>query len=117
MADSIPSNDPPPSAAAVARATSELNNLLQIMAGTSSSLKLTAKNSKDAAESVELLHTSIARAEKVTADLAAEAGGSNQKSSLASGDCPFCQGKENRLLLPSPSERSWWSTMRKRNSP
>ncbi len=82
MADSTPTDIPAPSATAVAKATSELNNLLHIMAGTSASIQQATKDSGNAAKYVDLLHTSIARAEKVTADLTAQAGGSNQKSLL-----------------------------------
>ena len=81
----MPNSDqtsPAPSAAAVATATSELNNLLQIMSTSGSSIEQLTKNNPHASRYLELLHSSIARAEKVTALLTTQAGGSNTKKLL-----------------------------------
>ena len=70
---------PEPSAEFVAKATSELNNLLQIISGSSSALEKTA-NAEQVAEYKEMLKTSIDRAELLGRELGNRAGGAAEKS-------------------------------------
>ena len=70
-----------PSKESISKATSELNNLLQIISGTSSALESGDEN-PNSKEYMEMLRLSIARAEKVAADLAGQAGGATEKVAL-----------------------------------
>src|ERR1700745_3551731 len=70
---------PEPSAEFVAKATSELNNLLQIISGSSSALEKTA-NAEQVAEYKEMLKASIDRAELLGRELGDRAGGAAEKS-------------------------------------
>jgi CheY-like chemotaxis protein len=64
----------------IAKATSELNNLLQIIAGTSSLIENIWEGNDASEKYLAMLRSSIDRAEKVTAELAKHAGGSEKKS-------------------------------------
>jgi len=64
----------------ISKATSELNNLLQIIAGTSSLIENIWEGNDASEKYLAMLRTSIDRAEKVTAELAKYAGGSDKKS-------------------------------------
>ncbi len=64
----------------ISKATSELNNLLQIIAGTSSLIENIWEGNDASEKYLAMLRTSIERAEKVTAELAKYAGGSDKKS-------------------------------------
>lgn len=64
----------------VSKATSELNNLLQIIAGTSSLIENIWEGNDASEKYLAMLRASIERAEKVTAELAKHAGGSEKKS-------------------------------------
>ena len=70
---------PEPSAEFVAKATSELNNLLQIISGSSSALEKTT-SSEQTAEYMDMLKTSIDRAELLGRELGSRAGGTLEKS-------------------------------------
>src|SRR2546425_13152711 len=63
----------------VSKATSELNNLLQIISGTSAEIGNLWEGSEDSAQYLNMLRSSIDRAEAVAAQLAEQAGGTNQK--------------------------------------
>ena len=63
----------------ISKATSELNNLLQIIAGTSSLIENIWEGNDASEKYLAMLRTSIERAEKVTTDLARYAGGSDKK--------------------------------------
>ncbi|MEY2557032.1 MAG: two-component system, cell cycle sensor histidine kinase and response regulator CckA [Verrucomicrobiota bacterium] len=60
-------------------ATSELNNLLEIISGTSSVIENIWDGNKDSEKYFEMLRTSVDRAAKVTAQLVEHAGGSDKK--------------------------------------
>jgi CheY-like chemotaxis protein len=64
----------------ISKATSELNNLLQIIAGTSSVIENIWEGSDGSEKYLAMLRASIDRAEKVTAELAQHAGGSEKKA-------------------------------------
>src|SRR5947207_7303785 len=63
----------------VSKATSELNNLLQIISGTSAEIGNLWEGSEDSEQYLNMLRSSINRAEAVAAQLAEQAGGTDQK--------------------------------------
>src|ERR1700719_4665428 len=63
----------------VSKATSELNNLLQIISGTSAEIGNLWEGSEGSEECLSMLRSSIDRAEAVAAQLAEQAGGTDQK--------------------------------------
>jgi len=63
----------------VSKATSELNNLLQIISGTSAEIGNLWEGSDSSEEYLDMLRSSINRAEAVAAQLAEQAGGTDQK--------------------------------------
>src|SRR5437773_10916273 len=64
---------------AVSKATSELNNLLQIISGTSAEIGNLWEANDASEEYLTMLRSSINRAEAVAARLAEQAGGTDQK--------------------------------------
>lgn len=64
----------------ISKATSELNNLLQIIAGTSSLIENIWEGNDASEKYLAMLRSSIERAEQVTAELAKHAGGSERKT-------------------------------------
>jgi CheY-like chemotaxis protein len=63
----------------VGKATSELNNLLQIISGTSAEIANMSEGKEGSAQYFNMLRSSISRAEAVAAELAEEAGAPDQK--------------------------------------
>ena len=63
----------------VLKATSELNNLLQIISGTSAEIGNLWEGSEGSEQYLNMLRSSIDRAEAVAAQLAEQAGGTDQK--------------------------------------
>src|SRR5438477_10186340 len=63
----------------VSKATSELNNLLQIISGTSAEIGNLWEGSEGSERCLNMLRSSIDRAEAVAAQLAEQAGGTDQK--------------------------------------
>src|SRR2546423_294423 len=103
MSPSEPNKFPPePSAEFVARATSELNNLLQIISGSSSALEKSTK-SEEAAEYMQMLKASIDRAELLGRELASRAGGTAEKAICNSEVSSFLKKKGNQ---PSPPRQT-----------
>ena len=72
---SVDSSDDP----AAQKAASELNNLLEIISGTSSALENIWAGNDGAQKYFEMLRTSVDRAAAVTAELAERAGGTDEK--------------------------------------
>src|SRR5881392_470062 len=66
------------------KVASELNNLIQIISGTSSSIENIWEGRPGSEKYYEMLRASIERAEQVTAQLVGGAGGTNCKSLLRS---------------------------------
>ena len=64
---------------AVSKATSELNNLLQIISGTSAQIGNLWEGSEDSQQYLDMLRSSINRAEAVAAQLTEQAGGASEK--------------------------------------
>jgi CheY-like chemotaxis protein len=64
------------------QSTSELNNLLQIISGTSSLIKTSGEDRESSEKYLAMLRASIERAEKVAADLTEQAGGTKQKVAM-----------------------------------
>src|ERR1043165_3502365 len=92
---------PEPSAEFVAKATSELNNLLQIISGSSSALEKTA-NAEQVAEYKEMLKASIDRAELLGRELGTRAGGVAERSICNTTVLPSARKKK---AGPQPSRR------------
>ena len=65
----------------VSKATSELNNLLQIISGTSAEIGNLWEGCEGSEQYLNMLRSSIDRAEAVAAQLAEQAKGANQKYS------------------------------------
>ncbi len=63
----------------VSKAASELNNLLQIISGTSSEIGNLWEGSEDSEQYLEMLRSSIQRAESVAAQLTEQAGGTDER--------------------------------------
>jgi CheY-like chemotaxis protein len=63
----------------VSKATSELNNLLQIISGTSAEIGNLWEGNESAEQYLSMLRSSIDRAEAVAVQLAEQAGGTDQK--------------------------------------
>jgi CheY-like chemotaxis protein len=87
MSANFESNSPQPPAPSdnsvpkksVSKAASELNNLLQIISGTSAEIENMWEGSDSADKYLEMLRESIERAETVAAQLSQQAGGAQQK--------------------------------------
>jgi CheY-like chemotaxis protein len=93
-----------PSAESVSKATSELNNLLQIISGTSALMGGPGEKSEDAEKYLAMLRTSIERAEKVAAELAVQAGGTRQKIAIHPDLAGFVRSK--KTMEESTSKQS-----------
>jgi CheY-like chemotaxis protein len=78
----------------LSKATSELNNLLQIISGTSSLMENGGQNPEDSEKYFAMMRTSIERAEKVAADLAEQAGGTSQKFAMHPELAAFMRNKK-----------------------
>jgi CheY-like chemotaxis protein len=79
MTPSDPTHKSGPSPELVAQATSELNNLLQVISGSTSAIEKVVKGDEAAAPYIEMLHASVDRAENVAHELAKQAGGAANK--------------------------------------
>jgi CheY-like chemotaxis protein len=75
-------SSPEPSNDSICKATSELNNLLQIISGTTALMEDAGQNSEESEKYRTMLRTSIERAEKIAAELAEKAGGATAKVAL-----------------------------------
>ncbi len=73
---------PAPETESLSKASSELNNLLQIISGTSLLLEKAGPGGEDSEKYRTMLRSSIERAEKVAAELAEQVGGTNTKSAM-----------------------------------
>jgi CheY-like chemotaxis protein len=93
MATSDKDKSGKPSPEFVAAAASELNNLLQIIAGSSTALERVAKGDKQAAQYLEMLQASVQRAETLGQEMAKQSGGAAQKSIRYSEIAGFLRDK------------------------
>jgi CheY-like chemotaxis protein len=69
----------PLSEESVSQATSELNNLLQIISGTSAEISHLCHDNENSEQYLRMLRSSIARAETVAGQLTEQAGGAGEK--------------------------------------
>jgi CheY-like chemotaxis protein len=84
------------------KVVSELNNLIQIISGTSSLIENIWEGRPGSEKYFEMLRVSIERAEQVTAQLVAQAGGTNRKRILSSD---LEQRFDEVLIAGAPSQR------------
>ena len=84
------------------KVASELNNLIQIISGTSSLIENIWEGSPGSEKYFEMLRASIERAEQVTAQLVAQAGGTNRKRLLPSD---LEQRFDEALIAGAPNQR------------
>lgn len=75
----LPKESSVPLPDSIVEGTSELNNLLQIMSGTSSLIEQACHGNEASEKYVSMLRASIGRAEKVAAELVKQAGGPPEK--------------------------------------
>jgi CheY-like chemotaxis protein len=78
----------------VSKAASELNNLLQIISGTSSEIENMWEGSDGAEKYLDMLRESIERAETVAAQLSQQAGGAEPKMLMHPKLAPFAKPKK-----------------------
>jgi CheY-like chemotaxis protein len=74
--------EPKPTRESISKSTSELNNLLQIISGTSTLIENVWEGSDGSEKYLAMLRSSIERAEKVAADLVEQAGGTDKKMAM-----------------------------------
>ena len=86
----------------VSKATSELNNLLQIISGTSAEIENLWDGSAGSEKYLEMLRESIERAEMVAAQLAEQAGGAQEKVLMHPELAAFVKPKS---IAPMPSPK------------
>jgi len=86
--------DKPLSREEVSRASSELNNLLQIISGTSTEIANLRQGNDGSEQYTSMLRASIERAEAVAAQLAQQAGGTHQKSAMHPEVAAFAKPKK-----------------------
>jgi CheY-like chemotaxis protein len=84
------------------KVASELNNLIQIISGTSSLIENIWEGRPGSEKYFEMLRASIERAEQVTAQLVAQAGGADRKRVLRSD---LEQRFDEALLAGAPNQR------------
>lgn len=95
MSNDLTQKPPGPSVDEVSKATSELNNLLQIISGASSMLD---RGDQDSESYMAMLRESIERAERVAAELAEKAGCSSESSATLA---PFMRVKKETISTKS----------------
>jgi CheY-like chemotaxis protein len=103
MSATSPNEPGKPSAAALSKSTSELNNLLQIISDTGGLMRKAAGVGPEGQKYLEMLRTSIDRAEKVAADLAEQAGGAREKVALHASVASVPTAKANTSSAPKQS--------------
>jgi CheY-like chemotaxis protein len=79
--------------ASMAKASSELNNALQIISGAASLIETIWRGNDRSEEYLAMLHDSIERAEKAAAEFVKQAGGPEQKILTRSEIAPFLKNK------------------------
>src|SRR5437870_133462 len=85
---------PPLSADSIAKSASELNNLLQIISGTGALIEKGVEEGEGPEKYLAMLRESIERAEKVSAELAQEAGGAGEKMLVHPDLAPFLRSRK-----------------------
>jgi CheY-like chemotaxis protein len=103
------SNDPSENAVSAkpsAAAASELNNLLEIISGTSAAIENIWDGNKGSQRYFDMLRTSVDRAAKVTAQMVEHAGGTNKKVLLHPELASFAKPKKARSAAPAKKRQS-----------
>ena len=104
MSSPTESESQKPSADSFRQGTSELNNLLQIISGTSSLIQTSGENRETSEKYLAMLRVSIERAEKVAAELTEQAGGTKQKVAVRPDLTGFVRPKTSaNSVKPSQS--------------
>lgn len=85
----------------MAQATSELNNLLQIISGSSSALEKGGKKNEHSAEYLQMLRTSIDRAELLGRELSNRAGGTEEKAICNAAETGAFRKRKNDRNKPA----------------
>jgi len=88
---------------AVSKATSELNNLLQIISGTSAEISNLSSGNEGSEPYLDMLRSSIDRAEAVAAQLTEQAGGTDHKVLMKPDLAPFV-GPKTITPMPQPKQ-------------
>ena len=86
-------------------AASELNNLLEIISGTSSVIENIWDGNKGSQKYFEMLRTSVDRAAKITAQLVEHSGGANKKILLHPELTAFAQPRKTPAPAPKKARR------------
>lgn len=84
----------------VSKASSELNNLLQIISGTSAEIANLWEGKDGSDKYLSMLRESISRAEAVADQLAEQAGGTNRKTAIHPELASFAAPKKNVAAMP-----------------
>src|SRR5476649_597947 len=87
-------------------ATSELNNLLEIISGTSAAIENIWDGNDGSQKYFEMLRTSVDRAAQVTAQLVEHAGGSDKKVLIHPELAAFAKKKNATAPAPARKQRS-----------
>jgi CheY-like chemotaxis protein len=88
---------------AVSKATSELNNLLQIISGTSAEISNLSDGNEVSEQYLGMLRSSVSRAEAVAAQLTKQAGGTDHKVVMQPDLAPFI-GPKTITPMPQPKQ-------------
>ncbi len=91
---SPPNSEAPLSKEAVSKASSELNNLLQIISGTSTEIANSREGNDGSEQYVTMLRATIARAEAVAGQLTEQAGGTREKAMINPELAPFLKPRK-----------------------
>jgi CheY-like chemotaxis protein len=91
---STPGNEAPLSKEVVSKASSELNNLLQIISGTSAEIANLREPNDGSEQYLSMLRATITRAEAVAGQLTEQAGGTTQKMIVHEDLAPFVKQKK-----------------------
>ena len=92
--DQTPTADAPLSREDVSKASSELNNLLQIISGTSTEIANLRQGNDGSDHYVSMLRKTVERAEAVAAELTQKAGGTHQKALMHPDLAAFAKPKK-----------------------
>jgi CheY-like chemotaxis protein len=87
-------NEKPLSKEAVSKASSELNNLLQIISGTSTEIANLREQNEGSEQYLSMLRATIARAEAVAGQLTEQAGGTGEKMMVHPDLVPFMKANK-----------------------
>lgn len=107
MSNDLPEGAAPaPAMPPTAATTSELNNLLEIISGTSAAIENIWAGNDGSEKYFEMLRTSVDRAAKVTAQLVEHAGGSDKKVVFHPDLAGFARHKNAAPPPPAKKQRS-----------